>query len=86
MIHVTFEDGTLAQFAEGEVVTCCNWLSEDGEYFAGEYPCKADDISIGDYILAIGSRFRDLEGELYESANPLSNTKVARVYRVNTEG
>ena len=51
MLHVTFADGTTALFDSDERVTLCEWLSEDGEYFAGDFDCSALGIYDGAYVL-----------------------------------
>lgn len=78
-LHVTFENNQTALFLPTERVWVCDWLSDNGEYYAGEDDGPAEDVlKPGVYVLdaePVTDAFREWV---------LSASIVARVKSVRT--
>jgi hypothetical protein len=53
MVKTEFQDGQTALWEEKDLIIVCKWMSDDGEYFAGDEVVEASQIRIGDYVLGI---------------------------------
>lgn len=77
-MHATFDNGETALFRPTDRVWVCGWLSDDGEYYAGE-DCgiAADVVKPGVYVLdaePVTDEFR----EWVLRSGVLSKVKIVR--------
>jgi hypothetical protein len=44
MIRIELKNGFVLLFNEWERITTVGWISDDGEYWSGEWRCRADEL------------------------------------------